>query len=228
MDRFQDTLKTDLAEEQRVEIAKLVVVEVQESKKKEGKKSQSKAMDMTKYDWCRVEFADGRDERALKGPCQGSHVPQGFGRGSYSGANRHGLWLTCEKCQLRLLYVPTHGAKAIYRSAGPLGQDVAHRLQKSTDSGLSSHQLVTKQLGLDAAEDSALRRVEQIRQEKAAMAKAKASTSVASGTTPVAKVPPKKEAKRSNDVPAEIQEAASHPIVVPDDELSKDWTMPTP
>ena len=46
------------------------------------------------------------------------------GRGSLSGRNGHGRWQVCQVCQLRILYVPVHGAKGIHRSAGPLPQDV--------------------------------------------------------------------------------------------------------
>ena len=40
------------------------------------------------------------------------------GRGSLSGRNGHGRRQVCETCWLRILYVPVHGVKGIYRSAG--------------------------------------------------------------------------------------------------------------
>ena len=80
--------------------------------------------------------------------------------------NGHGVWLTCEWCVLRVLYCPTYGAKATYRSAGPLSSDVKSKLNEMTDGEVTQNQLTTQALGLDAAEASALKKVEEIRRQK--------------------------------------------------------------
>ena len=69
------------------------------------------------------------DPRTAGPPCNGAHRPMAPGRGSKSGSNGNGKWTVCEVCLLRLSYVPAVGAKAIYRSAGPLPQDVKEAVE---------------------------------------------------------------------------------------------------
>ncbi|CAK9044628.1 Integrase catalytic domain-containing protein [Durusdinium trenchii] len=212
MDQFQETLKLDLLDEEREKIGKAMVTETS-SKKTNSKKG----IDLSKYDWGRVEFTNPRDPRAVKGPCEGHHSVQPFGRGSLSGMNGHGVWLTCEWCALRVLYCPTYGAKATHRSAGPLSSDVKSKLNEMTDGEVTQNQLTTQALGLDAAEASALKKVEEIRRQKEqnlqkkGKGASKGKTKTQSPSTPTepghtSAIPPKKEVKRRNSVPAEVQE----------------------
>ena len=55
------------------------------------------------------------------------------GRGSLSGRNKFARWQVCDKCQLRILYVPTCGSKVCYRQAGSLAPDTAHVMTQIGD-----------------------------------------------------------------------------------------------
>ena len=210
MDRFAETLSPKLSEETAEQIAKEMVVETQ--MKKNGKSK----LDLTRYDWARVQFADLRDRRNTQGDCQGSHQVEPFGRGSLSGTNKHGIWLVCARCRLRVVYAPTWGAKGCYRSAGPLAKDVSTRLEEMKqipESERDPNTLKTQVLALDAAESSAVRRVEEIRKEKErAKAKAKPKMSPQKTQKGEQAVPestagyPKKTSKRENSVTPEVQE----------------------
>lgn len=125
-----------------------------------------------------------------------------FGRGSLSGSNGHGLWLTCSKCSSRVMYCPRHGAKATSRSAGPLGQDVKEKIADAMGGYITPNQLQTKAVGLEAAEKSALRLVEKIQKERQQLAEKEASKEKTGGTP----TPPRKDQKRNPDTPAEIHE----------------------
>ncbi len=182
MERFHETLRPEISEEKSAEIAKEMVTELQSAKSKKPL----------------AQHADLRDEKVIKGPCAGHHRPQGFGRGSLTGTNGHALWVACSQCRLRLLYVPSWGAKAVYRSAGPLGRDVSNKLANAPTNEITPSQLETQAIGPDAAEVSAMK-------EKKGMGKGKGTTVP---PNPVATpTPEKKEQKRPNSVSAEVQEA---------------------
>ena len=156
MDKFRMTLdSTNLTPDQNLEIATEMMKEVT------GKK----AMDTSKYDWSRVTWADPRDPRAVSAPCWGDHEIQKFGKGSQSGSNRWALWLACSRCSLRVAYIPTWGAPGVYRSAGPLPSDVTHHIEKKKEekTPLNPKEMGAKKLGYEAAEASALRQLERIR-----------------------------------------------------------------
>jgi hypothetical protein len=171
MERFQETLSTTLEAEVAEEIGKLMVAQVIAPKEEQKKTSK---IQLDKFDWTRVEFADLRDARTTSKPCEGNHSAEGFERGSHSGMNGHALWLTCHRCKLRLMYVPVHGAKGCYRSPGPIGKDVVQKLIGNPEAAPS--ELHTKALALEAAENSAKKLLDKIQVEKAKM-KAKAKPS---------------------------------------------------
>lgn len=222
-------MKLNLDPESRESIAKMMALETFEKKGKTSKK----AVDLSRFDWSRVEFANPRDIRAVGRPCEGHHEVQAFGRGSQSGINGHAMWLCCSKCALRLLYCPTIGSKGSYRSAGPLSQDVKTKVENAMDNSLTASQLNTHVLALEAAESSALRKVEQIRKQKEAKGMGKSYVTEKPVQTPAAKAmmppptttPPKKEPKRVNNVPAEVQE---HIDLTASMGSQEDWTKISP
>lgn len=112
--------------------------------------------DNDKWDWHREEGPNLSDPRTAGPQCNGAHRPMAPGRGSKSGSNGHGKWTVCEVCLLRLSYVPAVGAKAIYRSAGPLPQDVKEAVETGQED------LTTKGIGIQAAEKSLLARLEKV------------------------------------------------------------------
>lgn len=194
MERFEETLKA-LDQKASEEIARQMAMENQTKKK---------ALDMDKFDWGRTQYADPRDPRCLEGKCRGRHTIAKFYKGSPSGQNGHALWLSCQECMLRVMYTPRWGAKGTYRSPGPLLPDIQEKLNKTEANDLHPEELGTKALGLEAAENSALRQLEKIKSEKerVAKAKAKAKTGYASTTEAVTK----KLVKREHPLPAEVQE----------------------
>ena len=127
---------------------------------------------------------------------------ESFGRGSSSGQNGHALWLCCKVCKLRIMYTPRWGATGSYRSAGPLAQDVEDKLKKKDPNDIHPSELKTKTLGLEAAEQSAMKQLEHIQKQKATLAaKAKAKPQA---SPPVQST--KKTVKREHQVPAETHE----------------------
>jgi len=194
MERFEETLKA-LYQKASEEIARQMAMENQTKKK---------ALDMDKFDWGRTQYADPRDLRCLEGKCRGRYTIAKFYKGSPSGQNGHALWLSCQECMLRVMYTPRWGAKGTYRSPGPLLPDIQEKLNKTEANDLHPEELGTKALGLEAAENSALRQLEKIKSEKerVAKAKAKAKTGYASTTEAVTK----KLVKREHPLPAEVQE----------------------
>lgn len=157
MDRFAETLNPKLKTEGSVMIIQTMVNDTLTSKTK---------IDKGKLDWDRVQWADPRDPRATSNPCNGHHVIQKFGKGSRSGVNGHALWLSCSQCQLRLAYVPKVGAPATFRSPGPVAADVKSTLEKIPPNEMDPRKLTTTAIGLEAAEQSTLKRLEKIQQKK--------------------------------------------------------------
>ena len=54
----------------------------------------------------------------------------------------------------------------MYWSAGPLGRDVSNKLANTPTNEITPAQLETQAIGLDAAEVSAMKKLENIRKEK--------------------------------------------------------------
>ena len=137
-----------------------------------SEKAQSKKPDKTKseawmsrWDWDRQAGPDLRDPRNAGPPCEGTHSPAPMGRGSPSGCNAHGLWVTCSRCSMRLSYTPAIGAKATYRASPPLAADVKATL-KEKGSNAAPSELTTQSISVDAAERSLLQRLERVQAEK--------------------------------------------------------------
>lgn len=162
-------------------------------------------VDLNKYDWGRGVPADPRDVRAVGKPCMGRHSIAPFCRGSVSGTNGFGMWLTCQTCNLRLAYIPTWGSKGTHRSPGPLPRDTSEVLEQHPQA--TPEELTTQAIGLSGAETSALRRLEKIREEKAKM-KAKAKPKAKSGNPQDMdlEVNGKKQVKRDHRLAPEVQE----------------------
>ena len=131
-----------------------------------------------KYDETRTQPADPRDPRTLGPPCNGSHEPKRFG-------NQHASWVQCLKCKLRISYVPAFGSHGAARSAGPIAVDAQEQLNALGNEAHYSHHLHDRAIGVDAAEKSCLRKLEQIQKEKSKMlergAKPKASVKKTEG-----------------------------------------------
>ena len=126
-----------------------------------------------RYDWSRAEYADPRDSRCQGFPCWGQHQPEKEGRGSLSGRNGHAKWEVCSVCRLRTLYVPTHGSKGTYRSAGPLPADAARAMEKVKDTVLTVPEdretLTTKAVGISGAKESLLKKLAKLENEEKAL-----------------------------------------------------------
>ncbi|CAK9113981.1 unnamed protein product, partial [Durusdinium trenchii] len=123
-------------------------------------------VDVNRFDTDRMCGPDHRDPRLLGDPCQGTHDPAPPGRGSPTGSNAHAYWVACNRCQLRLLYVPSYGAHGLTRAAGPLPSDTAAKVKELGNSAAYSPEMRNKNVGLDAAENSLMKRLEVIRAQK--------------------------------------------------------------
>ena len=216
MERFSETLDSQVTTQKLEEIGKQMVAEIS------GKKSK---LDLTRFDWSRCQGCDLRDSRSAGEPCMGRHQLAPFARGSLSGSNGHALWMMCSRCALRLMYVPTWAAKGCYRSPGPLMADVKDKLE--TTPNATAEELRTKSISLDGAEASALRKLEAIQKEKIKVKEATGKkVSQQSAQKPALSTPPKtsqdqidltegpmtvetgpkKTVKREHTLPAEQQE----------------------
>eukprot|EP00435_Cladocopium_sp_Y103_P051922 s1141_g16.t1 len=166
-----------------------------------------------RYDWSRAEYANPQDPRSQGFPCWGQHQPQKEGRGSLSGRNGHAKWEVCSVCKLRTLYVPTHGSKGIYRSAGPLPADAARALDKVKDTVLSVPEeretLTTKAVGISGAKESLLKKLQKLENEEKNL-QAKTSAPATASTTPTPKTvteTTKKATKRDQETtPEKLEE----------------------
>lgn len=154
------------------------------------------------------------------------------GRGSLSGRNGHGRWQTCQLCRLRILYVPVHGAKGTYRSAGPLAADAARAVEtvkgKIESEPLEREKLNTKAVGIQGAKESLQAKMKKLENDEARLktgyrpeATPKSSATLPETPQPKALMPPapidltKKATKRENGVPAEKAEAEGWVLVNP-------------
>lgn len=216
MDLFKETLDPAISADKMATIAEGMV---------KGVLSKKSKLDLSKYDWDRSQGCDLRDVRAAGEPCLSRHQIAPFARGSLSGVNGHALWLTCSQCSLRLLYVPVHGAKACYRSPGPLMSDTQAKLEKSPNA--TAEELRTKAISLDAAESSAKKQLEKIQREKEHL-KTKTPSSAPkvmprapaielTGGTMEQETGSKKMTKREHTLPPEQQEQES--------KTDQEWTQ---
>ena len=74
-----------------------------------------------RLDWKRAETVNEKDDRYLGEPCRGDHnTTNPLAR----HANQYKVSYKCVRCELRMLYVPRHGASGKYRQHGPLGKTV--------------------------------------------------------------------------------------------------------
>lgn len=146
-------------------------------------------VDSGKYEVSRATGPDPRDPRMVGEPCLSNHLPAKPGKGSPSGSNGWATWIACSQCQLRLLYVPAYGAHALSRAAGPLAADLKEKIQDLGPQARGSAELKEKKVGLDAAENSMVRRLDAIRNQKALL-EGRAKSSEAARTPETLKVTP--------------------------------------
>lgn len=92
MDRFAETLTSNLKEDERKVIAQSMVADA-------TTKGSKVLKDLDRCDWSRVEFADPRDVRTTAMPWELTNQKD----------FTDGIWLTCAVCRLRLMYCPTWG-----------------------------------------------------------------------------------------------------------------------
>ncbi|CAJ1424831.1 unnamed protein product, partial [Effrenium voratum] len=165
-----------------------------------------KIPDSDKYDFSREEKTDPRDPRAQGPPCNGTHEPMPMGRGSLSGKNGHAMWLTCQRCRIRLSYVPAIGAHARFRQSPPLAKDVEDTLKEKINEVETQPEILnTANVALDGAERSLMKKLDAVRaQKETAYQRSKMNLS-------------KKMAKRVGEETAEEAETTSqHSWILPD------------
>ncbi|CAK9113409.1 unnamed protein product, partial [Durusdinium trenchii] len=186
-----------------------------EKAKAKSSKAKTRVPSSEKYDYERMTGPDPRDPRTQGFPCWGNHQKMPEGRGSLSGRNGHGRWSVCQKCRLRLEYIPTFGAKGTFRQAGPLPKDVETVVQQVgtavEDHPPAREMLNTKAVGLIGAEESMRRRLQQLENEKSAL-KPKPRPGESPRTSPQTyqslSEESKKAVKRENEKAAESQESS--------------------
>ena len=93
------------------------------------------------------------------------------GQRELSGCNQSGLWKVCDRCKLRLLYVPAYGATGHFRQAGPLPRDVEvvtteHQEKESRGETVDGETLRAKAIALEGAEQSLLNKLAKVREQK--------------------------------------------------------------
>lgn len=71
-------------------------------------------------------------------------------------------------CKLRLMYCPTWGSTGVHRSPGPLVQDIEKKCTNS-DEKTDPREFHTKSIGLEAAEESTMRRLQAIQSQRKAL-----------------------------------------------------------
>lgn len=172
-------------------------------------------VDRAKFDVDRMTGADPRDPRTSGDPCQGAHEPARPGRGSPTGSNSSAMWVACRKCQLRLLYIPSFGSTGLHRQAGPLPSDTKAKVEELGKQASYHPELKSKTFALDAAEVSAIKKLEGIRAQKEKINKKVEEPKPKPLTKPSAvveldpedlRVTPGRKATRKNELSAEEQE----------------------
>lgn len=89
-------------------------------------------VDTMKFDVDRAAGPDSTNCRMLGEPCQGAHEPAPQG-GSPTGSNAWAYWVAtvaCQRCQLRLLNVPSYGSHGLTCQAGPLPSDSKSKVKE--------------------------------------------------------------------------------------------------
>jgi hypothetical protein len=96
-----------------------------------------------KTDWNRMMETDPRDPRAWTGPCAflGHTEPTRF------SSNAQGRWKNCERCDLRLKYVPFFGAPGTMHKQ-PLPDQVRRALKSLEDHVTVNAEIVRAEIGL--------------------------------------------------------------------------------
>ena len=156
-----------------------------------------------KFDWSREENVDLRDPRWAGAPCNGSHTPAAFYKGSPSGSNGHAMWIGCKTCRLRLRYVPTYGATGRYRKSEPLSADVKEtvtRLEKEGDlnTASGSNQLKGPAVSLEGAERSLEKKLAEVKQRRQQQQRTTTSGTPSSEKPEAEKPEAEKEASKRN------------------------------
>ncbi|CAE7708420.1 RE2, partial [Symbiodinium microadriaticum] len=183
----------------------------QEAKAKETKPKETKEK-APELDWDRIEEGNPKDARLHGSPCHGSHQIK-------TRSNQHAMWQWCERCGVRLCYVPRVGKTGLHRAAGPLAADVqsiTYEVSQAEELAYNPR-LKDQAIGLQAAENSALRQLERIRAQKekvipknaAPVMRPSSQTGLAKASGPI----PNGPAPSLPTVPAEVvdvdQEAAT-------------------
>lgn len=117
-----------------------------------------------KFDESRSCGPDPQDPRNLGPPCNGEHLPARSYRGSVTGSNGHARWVGCERCKMRLLYVPTFGSTGSFRQAGALPGDIKEQVAELKEKASFNPALRDRTIALD--EKSLLDRLARIRAQK--------------------------------------------------------------
>ena len=80
-----------------------------------------------------------------------------------------------QKCRIRTMYVPTHGSKGIYRSAGPLAADTSKAIEKVRETIQKDpeerEKLNTKAVGISGAKASLQAKLKKLEDEESKLAK---------------------------------------------------------
>ena len=122
------------------------------AKETKPKETKEKAPEL---DWDRIEEGNPKDARLHGSPCHGSHQIK-------TRSNQHAMWQWCERCGVRLCYVPRVGKTGLHRAAGPLAADVqsiTYEVSQAEELAYNPR-LKDQAIGLQAAENSALRQLE--------------------------------------------------------------------
>ena len=122
-------------------------------------------VDTNRFDTDRMCGPDNRDPRLLETPARGLTARPLLAE-DLRRAPTLTYWVACARCQLRLLYVPSYGAHGLTRAAGPLPADTAAKVKELGNSAAYSPDMRNKNVGLDAAENSLMKRLEVIRAQK--------------------------------------------------------------
>ena len=152
--------RTEESTEKAIAVAKASIRNTSTPKSKaEAKESKSKEK-APELDWDRIEEGSPKDARLHGSPCHGSHQIK-------TRSNQHAMWQWCERCGVRLCYVPRVGKTGLHRAACPLAADVQSITYEVSQTELAYNpRLKDQAIGLQAAENSALRQLEHIRAQK--------------------------------------------------------------
>lgn len=153
--------RTTESTEKAVALAKAAIKKTETPKSKAKAKSSKPREPAPELDWDRVEEGNPKDARLHGAPCHGAHDIR-------TRSNQHAMWQWCERCGVRLCYVPRVGKTGLHRAAGPLAADVQSITYEvsQTEEMAYNPRLKDQAIGLQAAENSALQQLERIRAQK--------------------------------------------------------------